>query len=209
MAQEMIREHMADNLENGKKIIYFKSAGEFRIWLENNHSSAKELFLGFYKKQSNITGITYQEAVDQALCFGWIDGIKKRVDEVSYMHRFSPRKIKSTWSAVNNKRAEELIILDIMHPAGLKVFQNRDPEKQKQYSYERSVSEFDTSQKMIFMKNIKAWEFFRTQPPSYTKVAILWVTSAKKEETRLKRLNTLIQDSNNHKRLQVVTLKKE
>jgi len=196
-------------MDIGKDIIYFKSAGEFRTWLKKNSSSEKELFLGFYKKHSNMKGITYQEAVDQALCFGWIDGIKKRVDEVSYMHRFSPRKIKSTWSAVNIKRAEELIILDIMHLTGLKVFQNRDPEKQKQYSYERSVNEFDASQKMIFMKHTKAWEFFRDQPPSYTKVAILWVTSAKREETRMKRLNTLIEDSANHKRLQVVTLKKE
>jgi uncharacterized protein YdeI (YjbR/CyaY-like superfamily) len=190
-------------------IIYFKSAAEFRKWLEKNHSSETELFIGFYKKNSGIKGISYQEAVDEALCFGWIDGIKKRVDEVSYMHRFSPRKRFSIWSAVNIKRAEELINLGQMHPVGLKAFENRDPEKQKQYSYARSLTELDESYQTIFTKNIKAWDFFQLQPPSYRKVAVLWVTSAKKEETRLKRLNILIKDSANHKRLQAVTLKKE
>jgi uncharacterized protein YdeI (YjbR/CyaY-like superfamily) len=190
-------------------IIYFKSAAEFRNWLKKNHALQKELFVGFYKKDSGIKGITYQEAVDQAICFGWIDGIKKRVDEFSYMHRFSPRKIKSFWSHVNIKRVQELINLGKMHQVGMKVFENRDREKIKQYSYERSIKQLDNSYQIIFRKNIKAWDYFQLQPPSYTKIAVYWVTSAKKEETRLKRLNTLIEDSANLKRLQVVTLKKE
>jgi len=194
-----------EKTEPPKQIIYFKSPKEFRIWLKKNHAFQKELFVGFYKKESGLKGIAYHEAVDQALCFGWIDGIKKRVDDVSYMHRLSPRKKGSIWSSVNIKRADELINLGQMHPAGLKAFQERDREKQKLYSYERSITELDDSFIKLFKKNTKAWDFFQLQPPSYKKVAALWVTSAKKDQTKLSRLNTLIEDSANSKRLKVVS----
>lgn len=185
---------------------YFKSSSEFRKWLEKNHSKAAELWVGFYKINSNLKGISYKEAVDQALCFGWIDGIKKKVDELSYTHRFTPRKSKSNWSSTNIKRVGELTKLGLMHPSGITVFNQRDKEKIKQYSYERKTLTLDKSYEQLFKTNSNAWTFFQSQPPSYQKVAILWVMTAKKEDTRLRRLNTLIQDSANNKRLAVVTL---
>jgi uncharacterized protein YdeI (YjbR/CyaY-like superfamily) len=185
---------------------YFKSSSEFRKWLDKNHAVATELLVGFYKISSNIKGITYKEAVDQALCFGWIDGIKKKVDEFSYTHRFSPRKSKSNWSSTNIKRVGELSKLGLMHPFGTAVFNQRDKEKIKQYSYERKNATLDQSYKQIFKAHKKALNFFISQTPSYQKVASLWVMSAKKEETRLRRLNTLIEDSANSRRLAVVTL---
>lgn len=185
---------------------YFKSSSEFRKWLEKNHSKAAELWVGFYKINSNLKGISYKEAVDQALCFGWIDGIKKKVDELSYTHRFTPRKSKSNWSTSNIKRVGELSKSGLMHPSGITVFNQRDKEKIKQYSYERKTETLDKSYEELFKTNSNAWTFFQSQPPSYQKVAILWVMTAKKEDTRLRRLNTLIQDSANNKRLAVVTL---
>ena len=185
---------------------YFKSSSEFRKWLEKNHAEAPELWVGFYKKDSNIKSITYPEAVDQALCFGWIDGIKKKVDEISYTHRFTPRKSNSNWSSTNIKRVGELSRLGLMHPSGIKVFNRRDKEKIKQYSIERKIQTLDKSYIQIFQKQEKAWNFFLSQAPSYQKVASFWVMSAKKEETRLRRLNILIEDSGNNKKLVAVTL---
>ena len=185
---------------------YFKSSSEFRKWLEKNHSIAAELWVGFYKVNSNIKSISYKEAVDQALCFGWIDGIKKKVDELSYTHRFTRRKSKSNWSTTNIKRVGELTKLGLMHPTGTKVFNQRDKEKIKQYSYERELPSFDKSYEQLFKANEMAWTFFQSQPPSYKKVATFWVMSAKKEETRLRRFNTLIEDSSNNKRIAAVTL---
>jgi uncharacterized protein YdeI (YjbR/CyaY-like superfamily) len=185
---------------------YFKSSSEFRNWLEKNHAKTKELWVGFYKVNSNIKSISYKEAVDQALCFGWIDGIKKKVDELSYTHRFSPRKSKSNWSTTNIKRVGELTKLGLMHLSGLTVFNQRDKEKIKQYSYERELPSLDKSYEQLFKANEMAWTFFQSQPPSYKKVATFWVISAKKEETRLRRLTTLIEDSANNKRIAAVTL---
>ena len=185
---------------------YFKSSSEFRKWLDKNHSDVNELWVGFYKKITNIKSILYKEAVDQALCFGWIDGIKKKADELSYTHRFTPRKSKSNWSSTNIKRVGELTKLGLMHPSGSKVFNERDKKKIRQYSYERKNAELDQSYMQILKSQKNAWSFFISQAPSYQKVAALWVMTAKKEETRLRRLNTLIDDSNNQKRLAVVTL---
>jgi uncharacterized protein YdeI (YjbR/CyaY-like superfamily) len=185
---------------------YFKSAADFRKWLEKNHAVSKELWVAFYKKSTNLKGITYPEAVDQALCFGWIDGIKKKVDELSYTNRFTPRKSKSIWSSINTKRVKELTQLGFMHSSGLQVFNQRDKKKIKLYSYEREIRKLDDQYETIFKTHENAWKFFLTQPPSYRKVASHWVMSAKKEETRLKRLNILIEDSTSGKRLAVVTL---
>jgi uncharacterized protein YdeI (YjbR/CyaY-like superfamily) len=185
---------------------FFKSSSEFRKWLAKNHAEVNELWIGFYKISSNIKSITYPDAVDQALCFGWIDGIKKKVDEFSYTHRFTPRKSKSIWSSNNIKRVGELAKLGFMHPSGIKVFDQRDKKKIKQYSYERKILTLDQSYIKIFKSHENAWSFFISQPPSYQKVAIFWVMSAKKEETRLRHLNILIEDSENKKRLAVVTL---
>jgi uncharacterized protein YdeI (YjbR/CyaY-like superfamily) len=185
---------------------YFKSSSEFRKWLEKNHAVAAELWVGFYKKDSDIKSITYQEAVDQALCFGWIDGIKKKVDELSYTHRFTPRKSNNNWSSTNIKRAGELLKLGLMHPSGIKVFNQRDKKKIKQYSNERKIQTLDQSYIKIFKEHENAWSFFISQSPSYQKIASFWVMSAKKEETRLKHLNILIDDSENHRKLVAVTL---
>jgi uncharacterized protein YdeI (YjbR/CyaY-like superfamily) len=185
---------------------YFKTSSEFRKWLDKNHSTAGELWVGFYKINTNIKSISYKEAVDQALCFGWIDGIKKKVDELSYIHRFTPRKSKSKWSQTNIRRVGELSKLGLMHPSGIKTFNQRDKEKIKKYSYERKIQSLDKSYEKLFKANENAWNYFQSQAPSYQKVAILWVMTAKKEETRLRRLNTLIEDSVNKRKLAAFTL---
>ena len=187
-------------------LTYFKSSSEFRKWLEKNHAIETNLWVGFYKIKSGIKSITYQEAVDQALCFGWIDGIKKKVDELSYTHRFTSRKSNSNWSSTNIKRVGELSRLGLMHPSGIKIFNRRDKEKIKQYIIERKIQTLDKSYIQIFQKQEKAWNFFLSQAPSYQKLASLWVMSAKKEETRLRRLNILIEDSENNRKLAAVTL---
>ena len=187
-------------------LTYFKSSSEFRKWLEKNHAIETDLWVGFYKIKSGIKSITYQEAVDQALCFGWIDGIKKKIDELSYTHRFTPRKSNSNWSSTNIKRVGELSRLGLMHPSGIKIFNRRDKEKIKQYIIERKIQTLDKSYIQIFQKQEKAWNFFLSQAPSYQKLASLWVMSAKKEETRLRRLNILIEDSENNRKLAAVTL---
>jgi len=177
------------------KPTFFKSASAFRAWLETHHAASRELWVGFYKKASGKKGLTYPEAVDAALCFGWIDGVKKRVDEDSYMHRFSPRTTGSIWSTINTRRAQELIALGLMAPPGLDVFERRDRAKTKLYSYENRPAAFDAALERTFRANAAAWTFFRAQPPGYQKLAIFYVMSAKKDEARLRRLAALITSS--------------
>jgi uncharacterized protein YdeI (YjbR/CyaY-like superfamily) len=186
------------------KITFFQSASDFRGWLASNHGKVRELWVGFYKKKSGKDGITYQEAVDEALCFGWIDGIKKAVDDVSYTHRFTPRKRKSFWSAVNIKRVAELKRLGRMMSPGLKAFAGRDEQKARQYSYERSTCKLEGEHAKRFRENLAAWEFFQAQPPGYRRTATWWVISAKREETRDKRLAKLIETSEHGRRLDIL-----
>jgi uncharacterized protein YdeI (YjbR/CyaY-like superfamily) len=175
---------------------FFAIPADFRRWLERNHDRSTELWVGFYKKGSGKPSITWPEAVDQALCFGWIDGVRKSVDDDSYMNRFTPRTARSTWSAVNIKRARELIEDGLMHPAGLKAFEARADDRSAIYSYEqRKTAELDAAQTKQFQKNRKAWEYFQAQPPGYRRSAAHWVVSAKREETRARRLSQLIEDS--------------
>jgi uncharacterized protein YdeI (YjbR/CyaY-like superfamily) len=176
-------------------ITYFASPGDFRQWFETNHDQAAELWVGFYKKGSGKPSITWPEAVDQALCFGWIDGIRKSVDDSNYTIRFTPRKAQSIWSAINIKKIKELTALGLMKPAGLSVFEKHDEKKANLYSFERESMELGDVYEEIFRENDKAWSFFQTQVPSYKKPAIWWVISAKQEATRLGRLKTLIKDS--------------
>jgi uncharacterized protein YdeI (YjbR/CyaY-like superfamily) len=183
------------------EIVHFQSAADFREWLTLNHGKARELWVGFYKKKSGMVGISYQEAVDEALCFGWIDGLKKAVDDVSYTHRFTPRKPKSFWSAVNIKRVGELKRAGRMMRSGLKAFAGRDEQKARQYSYERSTCKLEGAQEKQFRKNAEAWRFFQSQPPGYRRTASWWVISAKREETRDKRLFSLIETSERQQRL--------
>ena len=186
---------------------FFPTPAAFRKWLETNHASATELLVGFYKRGSGKPSITWPESVDQALCFGWIDGVRRRIDDVSYSIRFTPRKQISNWSAINIARVAELTKLGLMRPAGLRAFEQRREDKSAIYSYENAVRTFDPSDEKTFRANRKAWQFFNAQAPSYRRVCIYWVTSAKKEETRARRLATLINDSANGERVGVVTLK--
>jgi uncharacterized protein YdeI (YjbR/CyaY-like superfamily) len=186
------------------EITFFASGADFRRWLEANHDTARELMVGFYKKGSGKPSITYPEALDEALCFGWIDGVRKSVDDTSYTIRFTPRRPGSVWSAVNLKRAEELERAGRMAPAGLKEYHGRDPSKSGLYSYENRPSELDAGLAARFQANAKAWDFFQAQPPGYRRVAIFFVMEAKKEETRLRRLDRLIGLSKQGMRLEVM-----
>lgn len=186
-------------------IKFFKSAAECRLWLERNHDQVTEQWFGFYKKNSGKRGITYQEALDEALCFGWIDGLKKSVDESSYTYRFTPRKAKSIWSQVNTKRAGELRKLGRMKPAGLKALAARDPERSGIYSFENRPRKLSASCEKEFKAHQEAWGFFQAQPPGYKRTAIFYVMSAKQEATRLRRLAVLISASEQKTRLGMVT----
>ena len=190
------------------KVIYFKTAAEFRVWLEKNHATASEVWVGFYKKDSGRVGISYADAVDEALCFGWIDGIRKRLDEVSYTNRFTPRKARSTWSLVNCGRVEQLRALGRMAEAGLKAFAARDPKRTGIYSFENQA-QLGREAETKFKASKKAWIFFQSQPPGYRRLAIHWVTSAKREETRARRLDRLIAASAKQTRVTVLTGKPE
>lgn len=174
---------------------FFRDAAAFRKWLQKHHASASELWVGFYKKGSGKRSISYPEAVDQALCFGWIDGIRKARDEESYVNRFTPRRKGSVWSAVNIKRVGELQEAGFMTPAGLKVFNERDQAKTNRYSFEREHVQFTPEQLAHFRKNKRAWAFFESQPPSYRRPATWWVISAKQAATQERRLAQLIVDS--------------
>ena len=178
------------------KPLFFASPAGFRSWLKKNHSREQELWVGFYKKGTGKPSLTWPESVDAALCFGWIDGIRKSVSADSYTIRFTPRRPGSTWSAINIRRVAELTKLELMHTAGLKAFAKRQDDKSAIYSYEqRKTASLDSAQEKQFRANQKAWEFFQSRPPGYRRLASWWVISAKKEETRLKRLRKLITDS--------------
>jgi len=174
---------------------FFRTPEDFRIWLEKNHTTATELWVGFYKRDSGKRSITWPESVDQALCFGWIDGVRKRVDEISYQIRFTPRRRGSIWSATNIKRAKELVEQNRMRPTGLRAFAARIENKSGIYSYEQRTTELEESHATHLKKNKAAWNFFQIQPPSYRKMISWWIVSAKKEETRMARLAKLISES--------------
>ena len=174
---------------------FFKTQAEFRVWLRATHATARELWVGFHRRTSGKASITYPEAVDEALCFGWIDGVRKKINEHSYRVRFTPRKPNSIWSAVNTKRVTELIGLGRMHASGSKVFEGREQKQSLKYSYERKNARLDGELEKLFRANKKAWEFFQAQAPWYRRTASWWVISAKREATRLRRLSTLIGDS--------------
>jgi len=180
---------------------FFRTATDFRTWLDKNHATATELWVGFYRKDSGKLSITWPESVDQALCFGWIDGIRKRVDGISYQIRFTPRRRGSIWSAINIKRAEELVREKQMRPNGLKAFEARIENKSGIYSYEQRSTELSEPYAKVLRENKAASNFFKTQPPSYRKMIGWWIVSAKKEETRLARLAKLISESAKGKRL--------
>jgi uncharacterized protein YdeI (YjbR/CyaY-like superfamily) len=184
---------------------FFEGADGFRLWLAKNHDKKTELVLGFHKKHTGKPSITYQEALDLALCYGWIDGIRRTIDGESYTIRFTPRRPTSVWSLVNIKRVGELKRLGLMKPPGLAAFKHCDEKKAAQYSYERKTSELDAGARRRFQSNKQAWAFFEAQPHSYKRVANWFVMSAKKEETRLSRLEKVIEASQKGQRLGELT----
>ena len=173
---------------------FFLTSADFRQWLKAEGHKTQELWVGFYKKGSGKPSITYPESVCEALCFGWIDGVRRSVDANAYVIRFTPRKPKSQWSSVNIRHVKRLTAAGRMHPLGLKTFEGAESQERK-YSFEqRHESHFAKEDERRFRANRAAWDFFQAQPPWYRRTATFWVVSAKKEETRQKRLATLIED---------------
>lgn len=175
-----------------KEVIFFQKPSEFRDWLDQHHQTETEIYVGYYKIKSGKKGITWEESVDEAICYGWIDGIRRSIDEESYCNRFTPRRPTSNWSAVNIRKVEELTLQGRMKEAGLLAFAKRKENKSEVYSYENKPEKLDSALKTSFQENSAAWEFFNLQAQSYQKTMFYWIMSAKQEATRLNRLNKLI-----------------
>lgn len=174
---------------------FFKTPQAFRAWLSENHDRRDELWVGFYKKGSGKASITWPESVDAALCFGWIDGVRKSLDAERYMIRFTPRREKSIWSAANIESAERLIECGEMQPSGLAAFERRREDRSRVYSFEQGEVAFSGEQEERLRTNEKAWVYWQAQPPSYRRTVTWWVVSAKRQATRDRRLDALIADS--------------
>jgi len=182
--------------------IFFAKSDAFRGWLEEHHQTKREQWIGFHRKASGRPSITWPEAVDEALCFGWIDGLRKTIDAGSYKIRFTPRRPTSNWSAVNIRRMNELIPERRVRPAGMNAFQKRTPDKSGVYSYEnRKSATLSRKAARLFRADRAAWDFFQRQSPSYRQNAIGWVASAKRAETQQNRLGKLIAASKSGGRL--------
>lgn len=180
---------------------FFSTPAKFRAWLEKNHESASELWVGYYRTGSGKPSITWPNSVDEALCFGWIDGVRKTVDDTSYMIRFTPRRPDSIWSNVNIAKMEKLLADGRVMPAGVAAYARRSDTRSGVYEYEkgkladRSTSAFDVDVLRTFKREREAWRFFESQPPYYRKMMTFWIMSAKKPETRTKRLEKLMDQS--------------
>ncbi len=194
--------------KDGTQALFFSEPREWRRWLEDHHAEAQELWVGFYKKSSGRPSITWPQAVDEALCFGWIDGLRKSIDETRYRIRFTPRRARSIWSNVNIGRARALSDLGLMAPAGLKAFQARTEARSAIYLYEqRGVARLGPAYEKKLKADRKAWAFFQSKPPGYRRLAIWYVISAKQEQTRLRRLARLIADSRSGRTIGPMTRK--
>jgi len=170
---------------------FFKTPAAFREWLMTHHASERELLVGFFKKGSGEPSITWPESVDEALCFGWIDGVRKRIDDRSYTIRFTPRRSRSIWSNTNISHVRKLIEQGRMQPAGLAAFEARQENRSGVYSYEQRRPRLEPRHEKLLKQDRAAWDFFRSQPPSYRRAASWWIVSAKREDTRLRRLEKL------------------
>jgi uncharacterized protein YdeI (YjbR/CyaY-like superfamily) len=188
---------------------FFKSYMEFRKWLEKNHLKKSEIIVGFYKVGTNKCNMTWSESVDQALCFGWIDSVRRSIDEESYCIRFTPRKPSSIWSNVNINKMEELMRKKLVFPAGISIYKKRKDHKSGIYAFEKKDVDFSVELVKEFKKNKAAWNWFQKQVPSYKKVVKHWVMSGKKDETRMKRLKELILDSEQGKKIKQVDYSKK
>ena len=180
---------------------FFPHPAAFRDWLDANHMAAKELIVGYYKKDSGKPSMTWLESVDEALCYGWIDGVRRSLDDQRYTIRFTPRKPKSVWSKVNMGKVETLIQEGRMRPAGLAAWELRDPSRCGIYAFERENPVFDSEMQRTFKQAKRAWAFFQAQPPGYRRLATHYVVSAKRPETRARRLAVLIEHSSRGERL--------
>lgn len=174
---------------------FFEAEDDLRAWFEENHATADELWIGYYKKGSGRPSVTWSMAVDEALCVGWIDGIVRRIDDVSHAQRFTPRRRGSTWSAVNVAKVAVLTAMGRMRPAGMRAFEARTVARTGIYSYERPLDALTEEELDLFRTEPEAWEDWEARPPSYRKAAIHWVTSARQPGTRERRLAALIEDS--------------
>ena len=183
---------------------FFKSQAVFRAWLEKHGASTKELWIGYYKKASGKGGLVYRQALDEALCFGWIDGVVNRIDEHSYKQRWTPRTRTSKWSLVNIKRMEELITQGLVAPPGLKAYRERDPKRQTLYLYEQQDGPLDPRYVKQLKANARAWTFFEALPPGYKRLMIRRIMSAKREATRERRLADLLSMCAAHKRMELM-----
>ncbi len=184
---------------------FFESSTEFRQWLQQNHTSAPDLLLGFYKKDSGKGGLTYPEALDEALCFGWIDGVRKSRDSLSYTIRFTPRKPGSIWSQVNVRHAERLIRENRMQSAGQKAFSARTAKRTGVYSFENKPQRFPAALEARFRSQTEAWSFWNAQPPGYRRIVMWWVLSAKQEATTDRRFAQVIADSAAQRRVDLLS----
>jgi len=185
--------------------IYFRSPAAFRAWLERHHATQKEILVGFYRVGTRKPSMTWSESVDQALCFGWIDGVRRSVDDDRYTIRFTPRKPKSNWSRINMAKVETLRKSGRMAPAGEKAFAAREEGRSGVYSFEQErPKELSPAYRKRFKANRKAWDWYQSQAPYYRRTTAFWVMSAKREETREKRLATLIADSSRGRRVGIL-----
>jgi uncharacterized protein YdeI (YjbR/CyaY-like superfamily) len=175
--------------------MFFPTQALFREWLANNHDKKTELFVGFYKVKSGYPSMTWSQSVDQALCFGWIDGVRRSIDEDSYQIRFTPRKKTSVWSPVNLEKIENLTKEGLMQPAGIEIFKNRAESKPYDYAFRQKELNLPSDFEDEFKKNAKAWAYFESLAPSYKKHSVYWVISAVQEKTKIKRLKELIASS--------------
>lgn len=180
---------------------FFKTPKEWRAWLDKNHDKETEVFVGFYKVGTGKPSMVWSEAVDQAICYGWIDGIRRSIDGESYSNRFTPRKPNSNWSAINIKKVENLTKAGLMKPAGITAFEKRTDARSNVYSFENEPKTLDANYEKLFRANKKAWAFFTSQPPGYQRLNIFRVMSAKQEKTQLSRLEKLIAASESGKRI--------
>jgi uncharacterized protein YdeI (YjbR/CyaY-like superfamily) len=181
--------------------VFFKDQNEFREWLRKNHKKETELIVGFHKVNSGKHNMSWSQSVDQALCFGWIDGVRRSIDKDSYCIRFTPRRPGSVWSAVNIKKIEELTKNGLMDPAGTAAFAKRKPLKSNLYSFENKPNELPAEYEKKFRANKKAWDFFSNLAPSYKRTAMFWIMAAKQEETRKRRLDKTIEESEKGNRI--------
>ena len=183
----------------------FKAPAAFRSWLERHHATATELVVRLFKVHAAGRGMTYVQALDEALCFGWIDGVRRSLDSESFTVRFTPRKPRSIWSRVNVAHVERLIAEGRMAPSGLAAYGKREPERTGVYSFERAAARLTPEDLKLFRARRAAWDFFAAQPPGYRRACAHWVTSAKRPETRNRRLATLIEDSAGRRRIRQLT----